>query len=192
MKHIHLVLALSIFLSACSNGGISKESSRPPAGNPDGVILVQEFSDLQCPACRVAHAKVSTPLLQQYGNVIRFEWKHFPLQSHRYAMAAAQASECAADQGKFWVYIDKIFEHQSELSPDSLIAWAGELKLDMELFERCSKSNAKKGIALSDYKEGRDMGVGGTPTFFVDGKQVPTNQLGLIIEQRIEQLKQRL
>ena len=192
MKHAYFVLTLSIFLSACSNGGISNESSRPPAGNPDGVVLIQEFSDLQCPACRVAHAKVTTPLLQKYGNVIRFEWMHFPLQSHRYAMDAAKASECAADQGKFWQYIDKVFEYQSELSLDSLSDWAKGLKLESELFERCYRSSAKKGIVLDSYKKGREMGVKGTPTFFVDGKQVPTDQLNSVIEQRISQLKQRL
>lgn len=192
MKHYHIILALTILLTSCASGDISKESSRSPAGNPDGVILVQEFSDLECPACRVAHAKVSAPLLQQYGNVIRFEWMHFPLQSHRYAMDAAKASECAADQGKFWEYIDKVFEHQNSISTESLLVWAREMKMGAELFERCFKSGAKKGIVIENYKKGREMGVKGTPTFFVDGKQVPTNQLGEIIQQRIEQLQQRL
>ncbi len=191
MKHLTGTVLLSLILVSCGSG-ISKETSRPPAGNPDGVILVQEFSDLECPACRVAHAKVSAPLLQQYGNVIRFEWMHFPLQSHRYAMDAAKASECAADQGKFWEYIDKVFEHQNSISTESLLVWAREMKMDAELFERCFKSGAKKGIAIDNYKKGREMGVKGTPTFFVDGKQVPTNELSSIIQQRIEQLQQRL
>jgi len=191
MKLLQLA-CLSLILASCSAGGISRESSRPFAGSPDGVIQVMEFSDLQCPACRAAHTKVTLPLLEQYGNVVRFEYKHFPLQSHRFAMDAAQASECAADQGKFWEYVGKVFEHQDSLGFDSIVAWAGELGLDVDLFERCWKSRAKKGIALSDYREGRELGVRGTPTFFVDGVEVGTDQLIQAIGQRLEQLKQRL
>jgi len=192
MKKLLTLTVFSLFISSCA-GGIPVESSKEPAGNPNGVITIQEFSDLQCPACRVAHAKVSVPLVKKYGDSVRFEWKHFPLRSiHRYAQTAAEASECAADQGKFWEYIDIVFEHQDSISPDAILRWAAELNLDQDLFERCWKSRAKKGIVDDDYKEGREMGVGGTPTFFVDGEQTPTNELDQIIEERLSQLQQRL
>jgi len=193
MKHLYKIALLSLIITACSADGVSKESSRIPAGNPDGVIRIMEFSDLQCPACRTLHGALSKPLLEQYGNAVRYEWKHFPLQSmHPLAMDSAQASECAADQGKFWEYIDLVFENQDKLSLDSLVSWAGMLNLDTDLFERCWKSKAKKGIVLDDYKEGRDLGVGGTPTFFMDGEAVQTNQLMQLIEERLEGFKQRL
>jgi len=109
MKTSYIVITLStLLLIGCTNTtGLSDESSREPAGNASAAVIVMEFSDLQCPACKLVHAQVTKPLLQNYGNKIRFEFKHFPLRNiHTYALSAAMASECAADQGKFWEFID--------------------------------------------------------------------------------------
>lgn len=169
-----LPLSLFIFLLAACNGG-STESTRPPKGNPNATVLVEEFADLQCPACRAAHAQVTAPLLEKYRSNIRFEYKHFPLRSiHRYALDAAEMSECAADQGKFWEFIDMAFENQDDLDHDALLAWVEALGLNKEQAERCWKSHSKRDTVLADYKEGRDRDVGGTPTFFVNGEQVQT------------------
>jgi len=194
MNWRYTLLALPLLLIACA-GGIPPESSRPPAGNPNGTIVVQEFSDLQCPACRGAHVGISIPIIAQYGNVVRYEFKHFPLRTiHRYALDAAEASECAADQGKFWDYIDTAFVKQDSLNHDSLLEWAGELELDTELFERCWKSHTKRSTVLADYKEGRELTVGGTPTFFVNGQKVQTgfDTISAAIKQALGQFEQRL
>lgn len=134
-----------------------------------------EFADLQCPACQTANESLKKPLLAKYGTRVRFEFRHFPLQSiHRYALPLAEASECAADQGKFWEFIDLAYAKQSQTSfvGDAV---AEELQLDMELFTRCTKSRIKKGLILSEFEEGKKLSVQGTPTFFVNGQKVNSN-----------------
>ncbi len=161
----------SIFLVACTNGDTA--STRPPRGNPNAVVLVEEYADLQCPACRAAHGMISIPIVQKYSSQIRFEYKHFPLRSiHRFALDAAEMSECAADQGKFWEFVDFNYEHQEDLNLDALVEWAEALGMDADLAERCWKSHSKRGTVLADYKEGREREVSGTPTFFVNGVRV--------------------
>lgn len=177
MKRIFLSFIPVLLLAACVNtDGLSKESSRSLKGNPYSAITVTEFGDLQCPACRAAHAQVTVPLLEQYGDSIKFEFKHYPLRSiHRYAMEAAEAVECAADQGKFWEYLDVNYEKQEDMSLDAFAKWAGELSLDVELFDRCMSSHIKRDTILADYEEGKKMGVQGTPSFFVNGKKVQSS-----------------
>jgi protein-disulfide isomerase len=115
---------------------------------------------------------VNAPLLAQYGSQIRFEFRHFPLRGiHPYALDAAEAAECAADQGKFWEFVDMDYTNQSQLSNKSLKEWAERLGLDMDLFDRCTRSNIKRDTIMADYKAGEDAGVTGTPTYFVAGKK---------------------
>jgi len=188
------LLVLVLLLAGCT-GGASKESSRVPMGNPNGAVTILEFSDLECPACRMAHAGAVIPLMEQYGKVVRLEYKHFPLRTiHRFAMDAAESSECAADQGKFWEFVDLAYEKQDDLSYDALLEWAGQLGLDVELFERCWKSHTKRSIVLADYEEGRSLNISGTPTFFVNGEKVQPgfDTLSAAVEKVLSQYEQRL
>jgi protein-disulfide isomerase len=168
-----------IVLSGCTDTtGLSAESSKGP--HPDSTanspIVVTKFADLQCGACRAAHSKVVEPLLKQFGDKIRYEFKHFPLRAiHPYALTAAQATECAADQEKFWDYVDQNFENQQELTNSIHEDWAEKLGLNVELFNKCLESEIKKDTVLADFKEGETLGVTGTPTFFVNGTKVKSN-----------------
>lgn len=172
MKTLLPILSLTVFLTAC---GTAEVSSRQPKGNPNASVLVEEFADLQCPACGAAHSRIVEPLLDKYGSDIRFEHKHFPLRSiHRFALDASEMSECAADQGKFWEYVEIAFTNQKDLSLDSIVEWAEALGLDVDKAERCWKTHSKRDIVLADYKEGRDREVSGTPSFFVNGERVET------------------
>lgn len=194
MKKLLLTTCI-LSLSACTNmAGLSSDSSRPPAGNPKSSIIVEEFSDFQCPACRGAHIQVAKPLLEKYGRSIRYEFNHFPLrQIHPFAQKAAEAAECAADQGKFWEFVDDSFENQSQLSENDLVARAQKVGVtDVELFSRCLKSGIKKDVVDADYQEGQQRGVRGTPTFFVSGVHVPRHTLeaiSLMIEERMSKQK---
>lgn len=194
--HSASFLFLSVFLVACvDTTGLSAESSRPPKGNPNAVVVVTEFSDLQCPACKAAHAVITAPLLSKYGSVIRFEYKHFPLRMlHPHAMVAAMGAECAADQGKFWEFVDKAFAGQAQMSKDRIKTWAAELQLDTELFNRCLSSKIKEDTILADYEEGKNKGVGGTPTFFVNGRLIETDlaKMSAAIEEAAAGAMQRL
>ncbi|MBT5236970.1 thioredoxin domain-containing protein [Candidatus Peregrinibacteria bacterium] len=182
-KLLSLSILSTSLLVAC--GGDSDVSVRPPKGNANAVVIVEEFADLQCPACSAAHSQVTAPLLAKYSNDIRFEFNHFPLRSiHRFALDAAEMSECAADQGKFWEFVDIAYEKQKDLGLETLMDWAEVIGLDTDIAERCWKSHSKRDIVLNDYKEGRDRDVAGTPTFFVNGKRVKTgvDTLGAAIE----------
>jgi protein-disulfide isomerase len=166
-------------LSACvDTTGLSSASSRPPAGNASSGIIFTEYGDLQCPACQAAFELINKPLMDKYAGSVRFEFKHFPLKSiHRNAFEAAQAAECAADQGKFWEYVDLAFVNQKQLSSSSLRTWAADLKLDGALFDRCVSSGIKADAVNADYNQGVKIGVDSTPTFFVNGTRVPSNTL---------------
>ena len=195
MKKYAILLSLFLVTACVSKEGLSPESTKVPTGNANSSIIVEEFADLQCPACKGAHSQIVKPLLEKYGNVIRYEFKHFPLmQIHAYAHEAAEATECAADQSKFWEFVNDSYENQEKLSRDDLIARAEKVGVtDMELFRRCVQSRIKRGAVQEEYKEGSDRGVRGTPTFFVGGERVPRNTLeGLseMIEASIS--KQRL
>lgn len=170
-----LFLTPLVFLAACVDttgltGTIHTDTH--PSTSQNALVTVTEYADLQCPACRAAHATLTAPLIEKYGSNISFDYRHFPLASiHRYAMEAAEAAECAGDQGEFWDFVDHAYEHQADLSSDALRTWAGELKLDTELFDRCVKSHVKRKAIQASYDEGRAKGVQGTPTFFVNGQQ---------------------
>ena len=183
-----LGLLVTVALAACTpvdTTGLSPDSKKTPTGNPNAVVTVTEYGDFQCPACGAAYPQVVEPLLQKYGSQMRYEFKQFPLQSlHQYALLAAQASECAADEGKFWQFVDIDYKNQPELSKDTLYKWADQLGLNKDRFDRCLRSRIKKKAVLADYDEGVKLGVQGTPTFFVNGQKVESSldAIGTAIE----------
>lgn len=169
---------LTLFLVSCGvdTTGLTSESTRIPQGNPSALITVTEYADLQCPACKASHELINGPIISKYNGNIRFEFKHFPLQTiHQFALEAAEASECAADQGKFWPFIDLVYAQQDDLNSAQLQTWAKELSLDTALFDRCMKSHIKKDAVLADYNAGQAAGVNSTPTYFVNNTKVPSN-----------------
>lgn len=176
MKKLLALLAPVILLTACvDTTGLSGDSSKTPHPSTDAnaTVTVTEYGDLQCPSCKAAQDLVVKPLIDKYGKQIRFEFKQFPLRAiHPYALIAAEGSECAADQGKFWEFIDLVFVNQASLSESALYGWAEELKLDADLFSRCVKSHIKRDAILAEYAAGQQLGVAGTPSFFVNGKKV--------------------
>lgn len=189
----------AVLLTACNvdTTGISLQSSRGPnpKSNANAAVVVTEFGDLQCPACRAAQSQVVPQLLAKYGSQIRFEFKHFPLRSiHQYTMVDAEASECAADQGKFWEYEQLAYDKQPDLNSSAPETWAKQIGLDMNLFDRCTRSHIKKKEILADYDEGTKLGVQGTPTFFVNGKKVEStvDAIGAAIDEAGKGAAQRL
>ena len=135
-----------------------------------GQISIVEYSDFQCPACGAAEPYVKE-ILQKYGNKTKLTYKHFPLPFHQYAAKAAEASECAGDQDKFWEYHDKLFENQNKLDVGSLKKYAQQNGLDTDLFNKCLDSGTMASRVSQDKAEAKSLGVDATPTFFVNGKK---------------------
>lgn len=153
----------------------SQESPRPTQGPTDAPIVLEEFSDFQCPACKSAEGAVKD-VLDTFGDRIYFKYRHYPLVTiHTQAFRAALAAECANDQGKFWEYHNVLFENQPNFSRDDLVSYAKQLELKIDGddgFSSCLDSRAKTDVVRADMREGDQKGVSGTPTFFLNGEQV--------------------
>ncbi len=136
-----------------------------------GQIEVIEYSDFQCPACGAAYPEVKN-IISQAGDKVKVIYKQFPLTSiHPYAFKAAEASECAADQGKFWEYHDKLFDNQNKLDVVSLKKYAADIGLDTANFNACLDTGTMASRVRADMEEAISKGVRATPTFFVNGKK---------------------
>jgi len=162
---------------------------RPFRGPANAPVTVVEFTDYQCPFCRRHFDSTLTPLLAQYGDRVRYVVRNFPIPSlHPMAVSAAQAAECANDQGKFWEYHDRLF--QTEIaSTETLKSMARQLGLNTSRFNRCLDSGEKADIVEQDVRDGVAAGVAGTPSFFVNGRfidgWVPVSTFGAVVEQAL-------
>lgn len=140
-------------------------------GSADAPVTVVEFGDLQCPSCIAAH-RVNQELRKRFGTQMRLVFRQFPIpELHPYALKAAEASECAADQGKFWEAVDRFYQSEGKLDVDSLRRCASELGLDVKRFNSCLDSGAMAARVRRDVEDARFLGVRSTPTFVV-GRQM--------------------
>ena len=160
--------------------GISSAwQNRNILGDPDAPVTVQAWEDFRCPACAAFNQRVKPGLVDNYisSGKVKLEFRHFPLQQHEPgASLAAQASECAADQGRFWVYHDRVFQATSSganaFLMERLIDYAGELDLDRDTFTSCL-TNQEHMLTISEsLQAARTAGHNSTPTVLVDGVRV--------------------
>jgi protein-disulfide isomerase len=164
----------------------------PSKGSTGAPIEMIEFSDFQCPFCLRANATVDQ-VLKTYGDKIHFVYRHYPLPNHPNARPAAEASACAAEQGQFWPYHDRLFEQQSKLSDSDLKTHAAALGLDTARFNACFDAHKYKSRVDGDVKDGEEAGVTGTPAFFVNGRLLsgaqPFEAFRRLIEDELSQKK---
>ncbi|HEY0097270.1 MAG TPA: thioredoxin domain-containing protein [Archangium sp.] len=140
-----------------------------PSKGPDNApITIVEFSDFQCPFCSRA-MKAVDEVMAAYPNQIRLVFRHYPLDFHKQAPKAAEASLCANDQGKFWEYHDTLFANQQALEVAQLKEHAKKVGLDSARFDKCLDSGEKAGTVAADMADGQKVGVNGTPAFFING-----------------------
>jgi len=146
-------------------------------GAKDGKVTLVEFGDFQCPACG-AFEPVVRQVLADNKDTLKIVYKHFPLtQIHRNALPAAKATEAAALQGKFWEMHDKLYSKQEEWSGamnsrDYFLTYATTIGLDTKKFLADYDNTALEEKILAEFREGVKLGIQGTPTFFVNGKQL--------------------
>ncbi len=141
----------------------------PIRGEANAPVTIVEFSDFHCPFCRKAQA-VLDELRVRYAGKIKLVYRDFPLDNlHPQARAAAEASHCALDQGKFWEFHDRLFKID-DASQAALNRIAKEVALDFNAFESCRNSGKYKNIVQASTQEGTNLGISATPTFFINGR----------------------
>ena len=167
---------------------LTMDTIAPLASGPRGVTLgsdsarveIMEFSDFECPYC-ARFAVLQMPdvrsRLIETGRV-RWRFVHFPLQGHLKSPTAHLAAACASEQGRFWQLHDLIYERQGEWTEDrdlvgALTNLAAQAGVDRARFDQCMSQRSAWGRVLADKALGDSIGINGTPTFFVNGRQVP-------------------
>jgi len=143
----------------------------PVRGPKTAKVTIMEWSDFQCPFCERATASVKK-IEQAYGKDVRLVFRHQPLPMHEHARLAAEASMAAHEQGKFWEYHDRLFANQRALDRPSLERYAADVGLDVAKLKAALDSGRFRSKVDSDARDASAIGVNGTPTFFINGRQL--------------------
>lgn len=168
------------------------EDDDPLLGNPNAPVTIVEFGDFQCPFCKRLFETTEQEVIEKYVKTgkAKLIYRDFPLSSiHAMAQKAAEASECADEQGKFWPYHDLLYGRQDRLSAENFKAWAKELGLNGAQFDACLDTGKFKDEVGNDFQAGQRAGISGTPATFVNGRiitgAVPFAQFEQIIEEEL-------
>jgi protein-disulfide isomerase len=138
-------------------------------GDPDAPVVMVEYGDFECPYCGQAYLVVKA-LEAELGDVLAVVFRHFPLATvHPHAQLAAESSEAAGAQGRFWDMHDILFERQDALGIEDILTYAQELGLDLDAFARDMATHRHAPKVRDDFTSGVRSGVNGTPSFFING-----------------------
>jgi protein-disulfide isomerase len=146
-------------------------------GNPNAKITLIEYADFQCPACAAMHSTIKQ-LEGNFKDNLRLIYRFFPLtDAHQNAMISAQAAYAASLQGKFWEMHDIIYENQDSWSdstqPKTIFTdYAKKIGLNLNKFNSDIDSDSTKKFVSDEQNKGLDLGISGTPTLFLNGKQI--------------------
>jgi protein-disulfide isomerase len=143
-------------------------------GSPDAPVVIVEFSDFECPFCATFYGSVMKQIEEDYIDTgkVKLVYRDFPLPFHSKAQKAAEAAECAYEQNNFWGMHDIIFENQDAIDISDLKKYAVSLGLDSELFNGCLDSGHYADEVQKDFQYADNIGVTGTPTFFINGEKI--------------------
>ena len=146
-------------------------------GAGDAKVVLTQFADFQCPACKAFEPTLAEILTENEGKV-RLVFKHFPLypSPHKNALVSAYASEAAGKQGKFWEMHDKLYETQDDWAEagdpkDKFVGYASDLGLNVDDFSRDLNDEAGKDVIDRDKALGTELKLSGTPTIFINGEE---------------------
>ena len=140
-------------------------------GSDDAPVTLVEYGDFECPYCGQAE-RVIRELLSEHGDDVRYVWRHLPLSDvHPDAQLAAEGSEAAAAQGKFWDMYDTLLAHQDELTLRDLTRYAAKLGLNVDRFKAELRDREYASRVSEDVASADESGVSGTPTFFINGRR---------------------
>jgi protein-disulfide isomerase len=161
-------------------------AGNPGLGSEGAPVTVIEFGDFTCGFCKRFNDTTLDALLQQYEGRIRWVYRDMPILGQA-SRDAANAAECADDQGRFWEYHDLLFGDQASFSREGFIAKATQLGMDVEAFTACYDSRIHDTEIEQDLIAGQNLGVGGTPTFFINGRPVVGAQRIEVFQRIIEE-----
>ncbi|MFI6655587.1 DsbA family protein [Streptomyces sp. NPDC050523] len=168
------------------------DSSPVPPAVP--VPVLEVWCELQCPDCRSALEDLRA-LRARYGDRLELRLRHFPLEKHKHAFAAAQAAEEAFGQGRGWDYVEAVLERVEELDREGepfLVEKAGELGLDADEFDTALIDGRHILIVDADQAEGKAIGVTGTPTYVIGGERLDGGKSQEGLRERVEEIADRL
>ena len=143
--------------------------NRPRRGLPTAPVEIIEYSDFECPYC-TRGADALNLVLERYGDQVSFVFRHYPLPFHEHAEMAAQAASCAGDQDQFYAYHDLLFANGNALTEEDLAKYAQQVGLNERTFEKCLTSQKHAETVAEDLAAGQQLGVTGTPAFFINGR----------------------
>jgi protein-disulfide isomerase len=162
--------------------------------SPARAIVLDVWCELQCPDCHTALDDLSA-LRARYGDRLELRLRHFPLDKHRHAYAAAQAAEEAFEQGQGWRYTEAVLARTGELAAQGeslLLRTARELGLDVEEFDTALIDGRHLLIVDADQAEGQAIGVTGTPTYVIGGERLDGGDSQQGLRSRIEEIADKL
>jgi protein-disulfide isomerase len=168
-----LILVTGGLVEPKSPGGVGLVdlSTAHRLGPANAPVQILVYSDFECGFCR----QLTTALHRvraEFPDTVSIVYRHFPLQGHPRAFPAAVASECAAEQGAFWEYHDKLFAEGGDLSDARLVELAAALKLDQQRFIACLQSAKPKQVVEANSREATELGLPGTPFVFLNGRRL--------------------
>ena len=176
--------------TATASPGQTQTQRQPPQpgapnpysrGNPASRVTVEEFSDFQCPACAGVEPGLRR-VMKDYEDRVQFIFRNYPLQMHKYAFLASRAAEAAGLQGKFWEMHDMLYDNQKEWS-DSMEprvqfdSYATRLGLDVQKFKADMERQDLAERVKADLMRGNSLGVKGTPTVYINGRELVPGRL---------------
>jgi protein-disulfide isomerase len=197
-RYLPFAIIAAVLLVAAGAGALMFQSARQktsvtpaPSATPDsprpsgmakGTVLIEEFGDYQCPPCGSLHPEIKK-IKAEYGERIRFIFHHFPLTSiHQNALAASLAAASAGLQNRFWEMHDLLYKNQAAWSeePDPLpifVDYARQLGLDLDRFVREMNGAQARADVASDIQLAQSLGVNSTPTVFINGRLVSSEDM---------------
>lgn len=160
----------------------------PLRGSPMAPVTIYEFSDFQCPHCKMA-APMLKKIVEESNGKVKLVFKQYPLPMHPKAREASKATIAAHKQGKFWEMHDLLFENQDDLQTANLEDYAKKLGLDLKRFKADMQSKDTDKKIVADLAEGEAAGVDSTPSIYVNDRRFvfPPEQLGPYVREELDQ-----
>jgi protein-disulfide isomerase len=165
----------------------------PVRGTDKAAVTIVKFEDFQCPFCKTVQPTFNE-LLKKYDGKVRVVHKDLPLEEiHPLARQAAEAARCAGEQGKFWEYHDQLYSQSPKLSAEDLKAAAQAINLNTASFEQCVAGGKYRAAVQKDLNDGAQLGITGTPTFFINGREMsgalPLDSFASVIDEELGEAK---